>query len=89
MKEAFNKAASFSLDRTLLANERTLLAYIRTAFSSFLLAIILFKFLEDGLINYLAIVFFVLSAIFISVGILYYLMRKKQLDRAYGYMKIK
>ncbi len=84
MKGKKEGSASFSLERTLLANERTLLAYIRTAFSSFLLAVVLLKFLDGGFINYLGILFFVLSFIFISVGIGYYLMRKKKLENPSG-----
>ncbi len=79
-----SESASFSLERTLLANERTLLAYIRTAFSSFLLAIVLLKFLNGGLINYLGILFFVLSFVFIVIGVGYYIMRKKKLENSSG-----
>jgi len=79
-----SESASFSLERTLLANERTLLAYIRTAFSSFLLAIVLLKFLEDGFTNYLGILFFGLSFVFIVIGVGYYIFRKKRLINSYG-----
>ncbi len=87
MKEVSKKSsASFSLERTLLANERTLLAYIRTAFSSFLLAIVLLKFLDDGFVNYLGWFFFILSAIFVVIGVWYYVWRRNKLMGAFGYM---
>ena len=89
MKKVSASPASFSLDRTLLANERTLLAYIRTAFSAFLLAVVLLKFLDGGFINYLGIFFFALSFIFIAVGVAYYIFRKKTLENGYSNLKKK
>ena len=78
MKEISASSASFSLERSILANERTLLAYIRTAFSSLLLAIVLLKFLDNGT-NYFGIFFLVLSLIIIALGVIYYYMRKRTL----------
>ena len=83
MKEVSASSASFSLERTILANERTFLAYIRTAFSSLLLAIVLLKFLDNGT-NYLGIFFLILSLIFIAAGIIYYYIRKKDLLFAFS-----
>ena len=71
--------SAFSLERTILANERTLLAYIRTAFSSLLVAILLLKFLENGITDYLGMIFLILSFIIIALGVIYYFMRKKTL----------
>ena len=78
MKEVLASSASFSLQRTILANERTLLAYVRTAFSSLLLAIVLLKFLDNGT-NFYGFLFLILSLVFIVIGVVYYFIRKKSL----------
>ena len=66
-------------ERTLLANERTLLAYIRTFFSSTILAVVLFKFFEDRISQYLGAIFFIIGLIFLFAGIFYFLSRRRKL----------
>lgn len=80
MKEKMNGVVSLSVERTALANERTFLAYIRTSFSSFILAFALFHFFNDGYYEKLAILFSVAGIIFLIFGIIYFIWRKKKLD---------
>jgi len=67
-------------ERTLLANERNSLAYIRTGFASFALGAGLIKFFEEEIIylysGYSAIL---IGIAFILLGIIYYPLRKKKI----------
>lgn len=67
-------------ERTILANERNTLAYIRTGFASFALGIALIKLFEEHVkyvyAGYSAIG---IGAILIILGIVYYPLRKKKI----------
>jgi len=67
-------------ERTVLANERNTLAYIRTGFGSFVLGLALVKLFEESLkyvyAGYVAISFGIL---FILFGIIYYPLRKRKI----------
>lgn len=67
-------------ERTILANERNTLAYIRTGFSAFLLGIGLIRLFENErifvLIGWGAIV---LGLIFVILGLVYYPIRKQKI----------
>jgi len=67
-------------ERTVLANERNTLAYIRTGFSSFILGIALIKLFEEH-IKYVYAGYSALGVgiILITLGIVYYPLRKKRI----------
>lgn len=67
-------------ERTLLANERNTLAYIRTGFSSFVLGIALIKLFESD-IKYVYAGYGVtaLGVALIVLGLVYYPLRKKKI----------
>jgi uncharacterized membrane protein YidH (DUF202 family) len=67
-------------ERTILANERNTLAYVRTGFSSFVLGIALIKLFEEN-IKYVYAGYSALSIgiILIIVGVIYYPLRKKKI----------
>jgi putative membrane protein len=67
-------------ERTILANERNTLAYIRTGFTSFALGIALIKLFEEN-IKYVYAGYSALGigAILIIFGIIYYPLRKKNI----------
>ncbi len=67
-------------ERTIFANERNTLAYIRTGFASFALGFVLVKLFEDDIIyvyaGYLALL---VGIILVLLGIVYYPLRKKKI----------
>jgi uncharacterized membrane protein YidH (DUF202 family) len=67
-------------ERTILANERNTLAYVRTGFASFALGIALIKLFEEH-IKYVYTGYGTLSigVILILVGVIYYPLRKKKI----------
>jgi uncharacterized membrane protein YidH (DUF202 family) len=67
-------------ERTILANERNTLAYVRTGFASFGLGIALIKLFEEGT-KYVYAGYFslIMGIILILFGILYYPIRKKKI----------
>lgn len=67
-------------ERTILANERNTLAYIRTGFSAFLLGIGLIKLFENEMIVvYSGWGAIILGLIFIFLGLVYYPVRKRKI----------
>lgn len=67
-------------ERTILANERNTLAYIRTGFASFALGLALIKLFEEN-INYVYTGYgaLILGVLFIALGLIYYPLRKKRI----------
>ena len=65
-------------ERTILANERNTLAYIRTGFASFALGIVLLKLFEESY-AYLSYFSIILGIIFVILGLIYYPIRKKKI----------
>ncbi len=67
-------------ERTLFANERNTLAYIRTGFASFALGIALIRLFEENA-NYVYAGYgaVALGIMFISFGLIYYPLRKKRI----------
>jgi uncharacterized membrane protein YidH (DUF202 family) len=67
-------------ERTILANERNTLAYVRTGFGAFALGIALVKLFDEHIkyvyAGYGAII---LGIILILIGIIYYPLRKKKI----------
>lgn len=67
-------------ERTILANERNTLAYVRTGFASFALGLALVKLFEEN-IKYVYAGYGALSIgiIVIILGVVYYPLRKKKI----------
>ncbi len=67
-------------ERTILANERNTLAYIRTGFSAFLLGIGLIKLFENEIIAiYSGWGAIILGLVFIVLGLVHYPIRKRKI----------
>jgi uncharacterized membrane protein YidH (DUF202 family) len=67
-------------ERTILANERNTLAYVRTGFGSFALGIALIKLFEEHMkYVYAGYGAATLGIILIILGIVYYPLRKKRI----------
>lgn len=67
-------------ERTIFANERNTLAYIRTGFASFALGIALIKLFDESLkYVYGGYVAVGLGIIFILLGLVYYPLRRKKI----------
>lgn len=72
-----------AIERTRLANERTLLSYIRSSLYLLLGGIAFFQLKEFSNFEYLAILSLVFSAIFFVIGIYRFTLLKKSLKRLY------
>lgn len=67
-------------ERTILANERNTLAYIRTGFAAFAIGIAFIKLFEtDTIFVYGGWASLLIGLIFIILGIVYYPLRKKKI----------
>jgi len=79
-KESVKSHKLLAQERTILANERNTLAYIRTGFSAFVLGIAAIKLFEDdGVFLYAGWVAVVVGVLFIILGIVYYRIREKRI----------
>ena len=79
-KDAVKSHKLLAQERTILANERNTLAYIRTGFSSFVLGIAVIKLFEnDGFLLYAGWIAVVMGILFIILGLVYYPIRKKKI----------
>ena len=79
-KESVKSHKLLAQERTVLANERNTLAYIRTGFSSFVLGIATIKLFEnEGFLLYVGWIAVVIGILFIILGIVYYPIRKKRI----------
>lgn len=72
-----------AIERTRLANERTLLSYIRSSLYLLLGGIAFFQLKRFPDFKYLAIVSLIFSAIFFVIGIYRFMLLKKSLKRLY------
>ncbi len=63
----------------MLSNERTLLSYVRTSLSAFILAFALFEFFNSEETRRLGLIFFIIGVAFLFVGIVYFLWRRKRI----------
>jgi len=71
-----------AIQRSRLANERTFLAYIRTAIVCFVAGITILKLIPDGVfISTTSILLLLASLFFIAVGLYTYLKIKRELPR--------
>ena len=58
-----------TIGRTIMANERTLLAFLRTSMAFFIAGIGLIKYLDHPVFDAIGSVFFVLAGIFLTWGV--------------------
>lgn len=72
-----------AIERTRLANERTLLSYIRSSLYLLLGGIAFFQLKDFPNFRYLAIVALVFSGIFFVIGVYRFTLLKKSLKRVY------
>ena len=80
IKEAVKSHKLLAQERTILANERNTLAYIRTGFSAFVLGIAGIKLFEsDGFLLYAGWIAVVIGILFIILGLVYYPIRKNRI----------
>ncbi|MFP4514510.1 MAG: DUF202 domain-containing protein [Parcubacteria group bacterium] len=67
-------------ERTVFANERNTLAYIRTGFSSFVLSIAAIKLFDNNILfTYIGWIAFVVGLVLIIIGVVYYPIRKRRI----------
>ena len=74
-----------ALDRTVLANERTLLSYLRTFIGTFSAGIAMVKLFDAYLINVIGYIFAAVSPLFIVLGAIRYAQisgKLKTIDKA-------
>ena len=74
-----NSENLLAIGRTIMANERTLLAFLRTSLGFFLGGIALIKYLKHPIIEGLGWVFILLAAVFLVWGLYRYWHVKKVL----------
>jgi len=80
LKKSFESHKLLAQERTILANERNTLAYVRTGFSAFVLGIAAIKlFEEDSFFLYVGGAAAVSGVLFIIFGVVYYPIRKKRI----------
>lgn len=72
-----------AIERTRLANERTLLSYIRSSLYLLLGAIALYQLKEFANFEYLALTALIFSVIFFIIGVYRFTLLKKSLKRVY------
>ncbi|MFK8101559.1 MAG: DUF202 domain-containing protein [Saprospiraceae bacterium] len=70
-----------AVDRTKLANQRTLLAYIRTSFYFIGLGLTILGIESFEKLKFLAVPLFIISPIIILVGIISYYQERKKIRR--------
>lgn len=68
-----------ALDRTILANERTMLAYLRMFIATFSAGVAMIKFLDTPLTRITGCIFITVSPLFIVFGILRYIYISRKL----------
>jgi len=68
-----------SEERTLLSNERTFLAYIRTAFTILIAGIAIINLFNLGILNFVGFALLVAGAFFLVLGLIYYIIRKRKI----------
>ena len=80
MKGHLRRLESYALKRTLLANERTLLAHLRAGFASFLFGLALTEFAKVEWVDLLGYGFLGLGVLFFVFGVGSYLSRRLKIN---------
>lgn len=83
MKETFILRDFLAMERTTLANERTLFSYIRSALYLVLGAIAILQLKDFESIKWLAYVIIALSVIMLFFGVIRYQILQKKLNKLY------
>ena len=80
VSDALTSHKKLAQERTILANERNTLAYIRTGFGSFALGVALIKLLEEQIkYVYAGYGALLVGCFFILLGLIHYPLRKKRI----------
>jgi putative membrane protein len=87
--EYLTRTDLLAIERTELANKRTLLAYIRTAFSLFLASLGIIEFFENQYLIYLGFIFIPVAIMFLIIGIFRFKQSESKIDRIIEYEKEK
>jgi putative membrane protein len=87
--EYLTRTDLLAIERTELANKRTLLAYIRTAFSLFLASLGIIEFFENQYLIYLGFIFIPVAIMFLIIGIIRFKQSESKIDRIIEYEKEK
>lgn len=87
--EYLTRTDLLAIERTELANKRTLLAYIRTAFSLFLASLGIIEFFENQYLIYLGFIFIPVAIMFLIIGIIRFKQSESKIDRIIDYEKEK
>lgn len=88
MRETFILRDFLAMERTTLANERTLFSYIRSALYLALGAIAIFQLQDFASIKWLAYVIIALAVIMFFFGIIRYQILQKKLNKFYAELTI-
>jgi putative membrane protein len=87
--EYLTRTDLLAIERTELANKRTLLAYIRTAFSLFLASLGIIEFFENQYLIYLGFIFIPVAIMFLIIGIFRFKQSESKIDRIIEHEKEK
>ncbi|MBC3845788.1 DUF202 domain-containing protein [Winogradskyella echinorum] len=78
-----------AIERTRLANERTLLSYVRSSLYLLLGSIAFYQLKEFENFKYLALVALIFSVVFFAIGVYRFMLLKRSLKRLYYKSEIK
>lgn len=78
-KDKLSLSEQLALDRTILANERTFLSYMRTSLTIFVVGITFIELLDSPIIEIIGILFLPIAFVIFILGIKIYLKIKKEL----------
>ncbi len=73
--------SQLSIERTVLANKRTLMAYFRSAVSLIVAGAGLMKFIQDPIWCIIGIIFIIVAPVMMTIGIVDYYRVKKLIDK--------
>ena len=85
--EHLTKTDLLSVERTKLANKRTLLSYIRTAFSLLIASVGIIEFFENSFFIMVGFILIPISFMFLIIGIIRFSQSEKIIDRIIDYNK--
>ena len=68
-----------AIDRTMLANERTLLSYLRTTFGLAAAGVVMIKLFDISTLNIISYIFIIISPFFTIIGILRFIRVRQKL----------
>ncbi len=83
--EYLTKTDLLAVERTKLANKRTLLSYIRTAFSLLIASVGIIEFFENNIFIMLGFILIPISFMFLIIGIIRFSQSQKTIDEIIDY----